>query len=181
MLGGKRLKAHGCCHLKYYGWEATTFPWEKRSWCRLHWVRHSEIRAQTGGELLENLWNLWQLKADRSVPLCCAELRVLLFQGRELLTCLERWCPCLVLRVSDTTACFLACSLGLHWLFMLVPIRAILFHCLAVKLHSIRLSFQRVQLKWWRQEGWTKSAKVCARTCGNATVRQRAKTCDVLN
>ena len=49
--------------------------------------------------------------------------------------------------VSDTTACFLAASLGLHWLFMLVPIRAILFHCLAVKLHSICLSFQRVQLK----------------------------------
>ena len=22
VLGGKRLKAHGCCHLKYYGWEA---------------------------------------------------------------------------------------------------------------------------------------------------------------
>lgn len=21
VLGGKRLKAHGCCHLKYYGWE----------------------------------------------------------------------------------------------------------------------------------------------------------------
>ena len=73
MLGGKRLKAHGCCHPKYYGWEATTFRWEKRSWCRLHWVRHSEIRAhkldgrRTSRELVE-------LVAVESRQVCAAVL-----------------------------------------------------------------------------------------------------------